>query len=219
MTLPRRAVVGLAVLAGLLLGACSQDVEPLPLETTGTPNDQAPPSPDPGTRHGDAALVDALPTAPAERHGLAVFESCTDFATPGDCLEQEPGTVVVNLTDGMNQGLLLTVARKYRPATFVARGAVCPDGDIDEAPQKLDSGAEIPGRQGTGERTPWEHAGWEGWVCEADYTQVDSDGTTEDSYSLTLLLATNGHHLLSVRTAADVDVEAWAREYVDRLEG
>lgn len=216
-------LAGLAVAGAglLLLGACSDDPEPGPrpqesTESTGSPGDTTESA---STRHSDAELVEALPTSDEERNGLAVFESCTDFSTPGDCLEQEPGTVQVNLSDGMNQGLLFTVAKKHSDTSFEERGAACPDGTIDDPPQELDSGVEIPGRQGTGERTPWEHRGWSGWVCEADYTQIDSDGVTKDSYSLTLLLATNGHHQISLQTAADVDVKTWAQEYVDRLEG
>lgn len=210
-----RGAVG--VLAGavlLLTPACSDDTgdAPRPAEESG-PTAEAT-----GTAHSDAALVEALPSAPAERHGLAVFESCIDFDTPGNCLGQEAGTVVLNLSDGMNQGLLLTVAREHTDESFEERGDSCPDGAIDDPAQELESGEEIPGRQGTGERTPWEHGGWSGWVCRADYTQSDSAGGPADSYSLTLLLATDGHHQLSVRTAAEVDVELWAREYVDRLD-
>lgn len=222
-TRPRAALVAAGCVAALLLSGCSDDdsgVEPSPDDATGTPSAAPPPAPDAGTtRHSAVELVQALPATDDERHGLAVFEACTDFRSTGDCLEQEPGTVVLNLSDGMDQGLLLTVVRRYRPADFTARGAVCPDGPIDEPAQELESGGVIPGREGTGKRTPWEHQGWVGWVCDADYTQVDSDGTTEDAYSLRLLLAHNGHHLLSLRTAADVDVATWAEEYVDRLEG
>lgn len=217
----RTPVAAAAIVAMLLVGGCSDDADPDPLllEDTKTPRPQTPPSADPETPsgHSDAELVEALPTTGKQLHGLAVFESCTDFTTPGDCLDQDPGSVVVNLSDGMNQGLLFTVVKEHTRAEFRERGAVCPDGPIDDAPQELDSGGEIPGRQGTSERTPWDHAGWKGWVCTADYTQVDSDGVTTDSYSLTLLLATDGHHLLSVQTASDVDVEQWATEYVDRL--
>lgn len=214
----RLTATAVASVGLLLLGACSDDPEPEsePQDSSQSPSDA---TDDTGTRHSDAELVDALPTSAEERNGLAVFESCTDFATPGDCLEQDPGTVLVNLSDGMNQGLLFTVVKEHSEESFEERGAVCPDGTIDDPPAELESGAEIPGRQGTGERTPWEHRGWSGWVCEADYTQVDSDGVTEDSYSLTLLLATNGHHQLSLQTAAGVDVATWAEEYVDRLEG
>lgn len=220
-TRPLTALVAAVSAASLLLAGCSDDdgIEPMPLESSDAPTSDPPTSAPPPTatpdrkdRHRDAALVAALPRAAEERHGLAVFEACTDFSEVGDCLGQEPGTVVLNLSDGMDAGLLLTVVRRYRPADFVARGLECPDGPIDDA-----------GRQGTGERTVWEHGGWVGWVCDAEFTQVDPqgspEGATEDTSTLRLLLAHDGHHLLSLRTAADLDLATWAEEYVDRLTG
>lgn len=211
-----RHTLAAAAAATLLLAGCSDDDAPSADRTPGAGTETSP-KVSGGTRHTDAELVEALPTEPDELHGLAAFESCTDFDAPGQCLGQEEGSVLLNLTDGMNQGLLLTVVRDHSPEELTERGALCPDGPIDDPARELGSSGEIPGRQGTGERTDWQYEGWSGWVCRAEYSQVDSDGETQDDYSLRLLLAHNGEHLISLQTASDVDVAQWAEEYVDRL--